>query len=70
VAEWRNAEIARHVVLKGTPLSITEAEIDAMFGKGTVYIYTNIFFKSYDVNNVWISVLTISSSTDKVMKVS
>ncbi|XP_056005407.1 cGMP-specific 3',5'-cyclic phosphodiesterase-like isoform X2 [Ostrea edulis] len=37
VAKWRNAEIARHVVLKGTPLSITEAEIDAMFGKGVEF---------------------------------
>lgn len=33
VAKSRNAEIARHVVLKGTPLNVSEIQIDAMFGK-------------------------------------
>ncbi|XP_061185841.1 cGMP-specific 3',5'-cyclic phosphodiesterase-like isoform X5 [Saccostrea echinata] len=37
VAKSRNAEIARHVVLKGTPLNISEIEIDKLFGKGVEF---------------------------------
>ncbi|XP_022339829.1 cGMP-specific 3',5'-cyclic phosphodiesterase-like isoform X2 [Crassostrea virginica] len=33
VANSRNAEIARHVVLKGTPVNVSEIEIESMFGK-------------------------------------
>ncbi|XP_062580009.1 cGMP-specific 3',5'-cyclic phosphodiesterase-like isoform X2 [Saccostrea cucullata] len=37
VAKSRNAEIARHVVLKGLPLNISEIEIDKLFGKGVEF---------------------------------
>lgn len=40
VANSRNAEIARHVVLKGTPVNVSEIEIESMFGKVVVSVYS------------------------------
>lgn len=57
MAKSRNAEIARHVVLKGTPLNVSEIQIDAMFGKIRVSSWKlNIYF-------IWLCTCAVVSLT-------